>query len=296
MGYSLQRDENNQDRTFHGSNAYPFVCYPLCPSQFVDQRIPWHWHTDLQFCVVTEGVVEFDVNSDVLTLGPGEGVFINSRHLHQIQNCSGDDGRYLCLDFHPKMLVGYLGSVIGAKYVYPFIDPGAEAYCVFSEDIPWQREVLGLLVKSYDANSSNAPNFELTTQLGLLEIWQALLEHCFPPPETAQSYCDPQVKAMLRQLEEHYPEPFDLGEFAAGFHQSKSACCRKFKRYVHCTITQYLENCRIWEAGRMLVTTEGTVTEIAHQVGFCNTSYFIKRFRVLTGMTPVQYRREQGEI
>ena len=48
---------------------------------------------------------------------------------------------------------------------------------------------------------------------------------------------------------------------------------------------------RIGEACRLLVETHRTIGEIAATTGFTDTLYFYRRFRIETGVTAGEYRR-----
>lgn len=58
--------------------------YPRNPGFLV-----MHWHEDLQFVYVLDGVIEVRTLDDELKLSAGEGLFINKNVVHSINN-SGD--------------------------------------------------------------------------------------------------------------------------------------------------------------------------------------------------------------
>ena len=41
-----------------------------------------HWHEDFEFILVTDGILDFDVNGEILHINAGQGLFINSERLH----------------------------------------------------------------------------------------------------------------------------------------------------------------------------------------------------------------------
>ena len=53
----------------------------------------------------------------------------------------------------------------------------------------------------------------------------------------------------------------------------------------------YINDLRIEKAKPLLLHSDSSVTEIALEVGFNNTSYFIKKFQQATGMSPHKFRR-----
>ncbi|MCI8713387.1 MAG: helix-turn-helix transcriptional regulator [Ruminococcus sp.] len=55
---------------------------------------------------------------------------------------------------------------------------------------------------------------------------------------------------------------------------------------------QYLIAYRVEWSKEMLEDTTKSVMEICFECGFENVSYFIRRFKQVTGMTPGEWRRE----
>ena len=59
------------------------------------------------------------------------------------------------------------------------------------------------------------------------------------------------------------------------------------------TLHQYLTYYRLRIAKNLLITTQYDIEEISWRSGFCSSAYFIKTFRLSTGMTPKKYRNMQ---
>lgn len=53
---------------------------------------------------------------------------------------------------------------------------------------------------------------------------------------------------------------------------------------------------RLEEAKKLLLTTQLSITEIGAEVGFTDTSYFIKRFGERLGTTPLKYRESNLSV
>jgi AraC-like DNA-binding protein len=58
------------------------------------------------------------------------------------------------------------------------------------------------------------------------------------------------------------------------------------------TFTNYLNYIRITEAEKLLLTTDKSMTEIALEVGFSSSSYFIQQFRQYKDISPFQFRKK----
>lgn len=91
-------------------------------------------------------------------------------------------------------------------------------------------------------------------------------------------------------LQENYTDPrLTVAELAKATYTSREHLSRIFKEYTMESVHGYLTNLRMQHCRRAL--TEGvTVLEASTSSGFSNYSSFLKRFRMLYGMTPSEYR------
>jgi AraC-like DNA-binding protein len=80
-------------------------------------------------------------------------------------------------------------------------------------------------------------------------------------------------------------------------HVSQLACmsissfCHYFKRQMHKTYTDYLNEVRIDYACNQLRQTDKPVTEIGYESGYNTVAYFHRQFLRIKNITPLQYRK-----
>ncbi|MBO3462689.1 AraC family transcriptional regulator [Aetokthonos hydrillicola Thurmond2011] len=99
----------------------------------------------------------------------------------------------------------------------------------------------------------------------------------------------------LRQATEYINENLEkdltLNELSAVVGMSMYHFSRLFKQSTGFSPHQYVLNCRIEKAKRLLIRTEEAIDQICQQVGFQNQSHFTNVFRKLLGTTPNAYRK-----
>ena len=86
-------------------------------------------------------------------------------------------------------------------------------------------------------------------------------------------------------------EPLSLPAVAAEFGLSPQYFSTFFRDNFGRTFTQHINSLRIEQAARLLRETDLPVMEVGFRVGFDNFSYFIKRFRLVYGVSPSHYRK-----
>lgn len=79
-------------------------------------------------------------------------------------------------------------------------------------------------------------------------------------------------------------------ELAEAMSFSQTYISRIFKKYLGQTVLQYNRTVCLREAERLLLSSDLSVSEISHRVGFENRTHFYRLFREEYGMTPQQYR------
>ncbi len=84
-----------------------------------------------------------------------------------------------------------------------------------------------------------------------------------------------------------------LQELADHVHLEKHYFCRLFRESVHVSPLAYFERLKMEAACSMIEQgTRGYV--IAENLGFCDETYFSRRFTLVVGMTPAAYRRDRN--
>jgi AraC-like DNA-binding protein len=97
---------------------------------------------------------------------------------------------------------------------------------------------------------------------------------------------------MLRArdaMDRSFAQPLDLDALAAIAHSSRAHFGRQFRAVFGETPHHYLQRRRI-ERAMELLRTDGTVTDIALDVGFQSLGTFSRTFSAIVGESPSSYR------
>ncbi|MBT2287320.1 AraC family transcriptional regulator [Paenibacillus polymyxa] len=97
------------------------------------------------------------------------------------------------------------------------------------------------------------------------------------------------VKRTLIYLQEHYAEKIKVQELSDLSGVSLWQYNELFRSLTDKTPIEYLTEIRLNRAKELLLQTEETIESIAHQVGFNDHYYFVRRFRQKTGLPPREY-------
>ncbi len=291
--YDIPIDARERETTQHGTADFPLAAYTTTISRNVLGFINWHWHDELQLCLVREGLVEFRVRGARVRIGPGQGIFVNSRELHAAHNLEGQDSTYYCLDFSVNLLLHTGESLVDRDYVLPYVANKSFPYTALDGSEDWHEGALGALASAVRAMEASRPD-HLRVLIGLMRVWHELYLHVFSAGakeagEGSRSWGA--AFEVVRYLEQHYQDDLRLRDLAAACGYSESTIARAFRKSMGTTPAEYLLDYRIEQSQRLLAATDLPVGEVAARSGFASTSYFDLRFRQRTGMTPTAYRR-----
>lgn len=100
------------------------------------------------------------------------------------------------------------------------------------------------------------------------------------------------LKGALDFLETNYGKTISMADAAARCGMPSTTFNRQFRELLRMTPTEYLLSWRIEAARKQLVETRRSLSEIAITCGFSDQSHFTKRFRRITGLTPLVYRKQ----
>ena len=103
-----------------------------------------------------------------------------------------------------------------------------------------------------------------------------------------------QQKRVAAYIEEHVADDIPLATLAELARLSPFHFCRSFKESFGMPPRRYHASRRIERAKQLLANRELSVSTIALDVGFCDTSTFTAAFHRLTGQPPSRYRRNLG--
>ena len=106
------------------------------------------------------------------------------------------------------------------------------------------------------------------------------------------------VNQALKYLYDHYHTHITLDDLAARIFLSKDYFGRLFREITGKPVSTLLQQIRINEACKLLITTDQNITDIANECGYQDIKFFYTTFRKQTGMTPGEYRRgsQQSKI
>lgn len=109
-------------------------------------------------------------------------------------------------------------------------------------------------------------------------------------PEDQSTYFQ-ELQPVIEYFDKHFTDEISMEEMAKKVNLSSTHFNHRFRKLLRVSPTEYILSRRIQEAQRLLTSTAKSIGEVGVAVGFYDQSHFTKRFRKVTGMTPLAYRK-----
>ena len=104
------------------------------------------------------------------------------------------------------------------------------------------------------------------------------------------------INIVFNHVKSNFTEEIKLEEIADMVSMTVPSFCRYFKKITNKTFTQFVNECRLVHASKLLAEQPLSITEVCFECGFNNFSHFNKSFKTFTGQNPSQYRKQLKQV
>ena len=108
-------------------------------------------------------------------------------------------------------------------------------------------------------------------------------------PETEQ---ERKIRQIASYIQYHYKDPFDMDQLISENGMSRRTFFRHWKQFYSKTPAQQIQDLKMKEARRLLGQDQLSIADIAAELGFIDSAYFICTYRRYYGITPLQFRKK----
>lgn len=270
---------------YHPANHYAAITafYALNLPEF---RMPTHTHPDCEIMYIVGGSCRVLTETEEYTLKDRQFIFLDAGQPHQLlvsqeTPCSILNIEFSCTEQPSRLDLSEVRSE-SASFASFLIHP--QPYFVGTDS-----ESLGYALK--DLISRLQKNNSDDIYLIRLLFFRVLLELslCYKKNRSAGSVI--YLKKACEYISSHLTEEIRIPQIAAHADVNKSYLHALFSKYMNCTITDYINRCRLNQAAFLLTNSSLSVTDIAFRSGYNSRQHFSATFEKFYHMTPRTYRQ-----
>lgn len=160
---------------------------------------------------------------------------------------------------------------------------------------PLEREKITEILETLDEKKPHKYASHITHTLFsyLIYLISDLKQDESLPFTATKNSMPPVLLKVLDYLNANYQNKLTLSSIADEFYIPKTSLSYTFKKYMDCSLIDYLLFLRIMKAKEYLLNTKKSIEEIAELCGFSSANYFGLIFKQKEHLSPMQYRKHQ---
>lgn len=240
--------------------------------------------------LVTEGTGRHTVDFVEWQLKPGSLVFVRPGQVQQWHLADPFSAQLILIA--PSTLPHRSDLALPRELALLAFDEWATCIELNTENISAIESGVRLLCQDFDQFFGNDMDIALirhelmTLLLRVAKQQKGLLEHLASPRVSRLTY-----RLFLQALEANFPQQHGLQYYAKRLGYSESTISRACVAAEGRSAKQIIDRRIALEAQRLLVHSTTSIAEIAYQLGFSESTNFVKFFRRHIGSTPSKFRQ-----
>ena len=256
-----------------------------------------HDHAFLEFTYILNGTVKHTRDGQTNILNEGDYFLVDFESLHSYESVNDEMFENLDFLFLPELLDPVLKGASSLRAIFEHyllhynmqVLSQNPARLIFHDD---DGRILSIL-KQMQAESEEC-------QAGYTEMIRCCLIQILLI--TMRKLNDASVAStgqdissfIVAYVSEHYMETVTLGELSDKLGYSLSYVSKRFKEDMGISFVSFLQNYRITQGCRLLLSTRNTVSDIAETVGYSDVKFFVSLVKRVTGFSPSALRRNHS--
>lgn len=275
----------------------PHIGFYTCKhSRF--QFFPLHYQECLEIDYMYSGSCHQSIHGKDYSLSEGQVIFIDSDVVHSISPLGERDIMIRIYIEKPFLRSGFLGRLHSNSLVLRFLMDSimdatrSDNYLIFHSEknrrLRWY--ITELMCERYDPSPNSAD-----VCLNMLAMFLSELVNVFEMDIYRSDVYSQTVSVIpiIRYIEANY-KVCTLKDIAEHFNLDADYVSAILKRQTGYSFRTILLNRRMCIAKQLLFSSSMSIVDVAQAVGYENITFFYQKFQEYCGMTPGEYRIQNG--
>lgn len=265
----------------------------------------FHMHKMYEVYYLMEGSRKYFIDDSIYLVNAGSLVLIDADSVHKTASMGDIPHTRIVINFSLDFLESFsdevkdldLTSIFKTNFV---VLPLSFKYKLIIENILSRMLDLATLeemkekLDEDETSQKNIASQKLMSKLLLSELLINIKDYIGVLKQKeydSHQIVNNKVDKIIKYICKHYAEDLTLTSIAEEFYISPFYLSKIFKRSTNLSIVEYINSLRIRHAKELLENSSTKIAEIAEIVGFSSSSHFSRTFKLLTGLSPQQYKK-----
>lgn len=268
--------------------VYATPGYSFCIQRLEHRRLHfnWHYHEDVELILIARGEGHIHVGDLVKAYKAPAGFLIGPALPHAFLSIDTLDGwiiqfpaKHISYANAPSEFAAIVNALAESKKGLSF-SPSTVMDC-----LPALRDM--------DCSVGLEKWLEVLKILNMLGQDEDR-EFCSLVPHNLDGQAD-HFEQAITQVYNTIDKAHSLEDISKTVGMKVGSFCKAFRKRYGLSFVEYVHSIRITIAKKLLIQTQFYIDDICYESGFNNVSFFNRKFKEATGLTPSQYRKRYRE-
>jgi AraC-like DNA-binding protein len=256
----------------------------------------FHFHKECQLVYIVSGSGTRIIGNSIEHFDAGDLTFVgpNVPHVWYSESAPGEitEAVSIALYINPDAISDHLDLLIDTKELRHFFKASERGITILGRK---KKLVVDILSQMQERKN-----------VALMSSFFQILDQLLDPDELVwlntpdlisvySAATSRRVPKLMHFIQQNFKEDITLQQAASVAGLQIHSFCRFFKGLTNRTFSDFLNEVRIGFAGKLLLQSDLSITQIALESGYSNISYFNRSFKKINKMSPKEYRN-QGEL
>lgn len=282
----------------------------MCPSKkpfyhkqhFISgQKTQLHTHDFVELGYIVKGSFRQKINNTDVTFREGEFYLIDKNCLHQ-DYLIDSNSIILFVGLEDTMLSDIMDEHISTHRIITFLKHALanqkelQQYILFRPTEGIRPKMEQFLLHFLQELHTNMIGSHYILKGVLLRIFQTLsTQYTMSLIHDQQATLNWIIYDEICNYINNNYNTISIEKLVEVFHFQEDYYNRLFKKKAGITYSEYVQNIRLKNAQKLILSTDKSISEIVSSIGYHNKCYFYKIFKERYGLTPQQYRQKYKE-
>ncbi|WP_336772446.1 helix-turn-helix domain-containing protein [Paenibacillus sp. MMO-58] len=279
-------------KRFEESDQFPFS-FVYRDTKSPQRELPDHLHDWYEIVFVYAGKGTFFINHSFYEMNPGDVFLIPGNTVHRAFPDEDSPVTSSAIFFGPRLIqpmeFGESHSLLRC-----FEQARKSKSYRLENSLDVRLAFSSLIDAMNDEWLNRLPSYRAAIAVRLYDFLIALNRMALTETEhTRSSSAEPSwIRTILDYIDAHIgSQEMSLADLSSKASVTYAHFSRVFKQHTGMNVSEYMLLKKIMLAKEKLMLTGDTIASVCLACGFESESYFYKKFKLITGMTPVEYRR-----
>jgi AraC-like DNA-binding protein len=268
--------------------------YQKFDEERLNKNTVWHYHPEIELVYVNGGSGKRQIGSHVSYFTNGDLILIGSNlpHCGLTDKLTGNKKETVI-----QMKQDFLGSdffdIPEMKRIQSLFELAAGGIAFSGKTKRKIGEKMEVL--EYQTDFQRLLSIlNILNELALSEDYKVLNAEGFSLKTEVKD--NDRINIVFNYVKQNFKEDIPLDRMADMVSMTVPSFCRYFKKITNKTFVQFVNECRLVHASKLLAEQPLSITEVCFESGFNNFSHFNKSFKAFTGQNPSEYRNELKKV